>query len=620
MALSDLDVRAQYNGNGSNQTFAIPFAEIDGFETETKVYLGDTLQTLTSDYTISSTNVVFVTAPPSGTNNVTIIRQLTLTQPTDLLPSGAVDLDAIEAALDRVAALIQQVEEKTDRAPLLKITSANSGLTLPEPASDQVITWNNAGTDLENKTVTALLALDNALTVNNNLSDLNSVAAALSNLNIAVTTGSRALQSNSGGTGIEESAVTSTELGYVSGVTSAIQTQIDSKVTDSFTASRALESDGSGNAQASSVTSTELGYVSGVSSAIQTQIDTKAPTANPDFTGEVDLTDQAQLNFFEGSGGGSNRLSMKAPATLAGDVDWILPSADGGADQFLKTDGSGNLSFDNPPSGFSNPMTTGGDLIYGGASGVATRLANGSANQVLTSAGGTSAPTWESLPTGYRIGSIQTFTANGTWTKPAGCTAVIVKMVGGGAGGGGAPATSGVQFSCAAGGSAGGYVEALVTDGDGLGSSETVTVGAGGSGGSGANGSDGGNTTFGSHLTANGGTGGQQNGPAGSITTVDGRAGGSGTITNGTGLVQIGGSSGGAFSDNTLSCGKGGAGGQSAMGGGAQEVFAGSGKQNGQNAGNYGGGGSGSCNGNSQTAASGGDGQDGVVFVYELYD
>lgn len=42
------------------------------------------------------------------------------------------------------------------------------------------------------------------------------------------------------------------------------------------TASRALASDGSGVISASSVTSTELGYVSGVTSAIQTQLDAKA--------------------------------------------------------------------------------------------------------------------------------------------------------------------------------------------------------------------------------------------------------------------------------------------------------------------------------------------------------
>ncbi len=48
-----------------------------------------------------------------------------------------------------------------------------------------------------------------------------------------------------------------------------------------------------------------------------------------------------------------------------------------------------NKTFDN-----LSPMTTGGDIIYGGASGAGTRLANGSAGQVLTSAGTTLAPAW----------------------------------------------------------------------------------------------------------------------------------------------------------------------------------------------------------------------------------
>lgn len=61
---------------------------------------------------------------------------------------------------------------------------------------------------------------------------------------------------------------------------------------------------------------------------------------------------------------------------------------------------AGNTSVTLPTSGtlMVNPMTTGGDLIYGGASGAPTRLANGSATNVLTSAGGTSAPTWSAIP------------------------------------------------------------------------------------------------------------------------------------------------------------------------------------------------------------------------------
>lgn len=46
-----------------------------------------------------------------------------------------------------------------------------------------------------------------------------------------------------------------------------------------------------------------------------------------------------------------------------------------------------------------SPMTTGGDIIYGGASGVATRLANGSSGQVLLSNGGTAAPSWGTVLT-----------------------------------------------------------------------------------------------------------------------------------------------------------------------------------------------------------------------------
>jgi len=73
----------------------------------------------------------------------------------------------------------------------------------------------------------------------------------------------------------------------------------------------------------------------------------------------------------------------------------------------LVTSGANSITFTStgpttvtlPTTGtlMANPMTTGGDVIYGGASGAPTRLANGSIGQVLTSAGGTSAPTWSTI-------------------------------------------------------------------------------------------------------------------------------------------------------------------------------------------------------------------------------
>jgi hypothetical protein len=118
------------------------------------------------------------------------------------------------------------------------------------------------------------------------------ITGAATTITSANLTASRAVISNASGK-VAVSSVTDTELGYVSGVTSAIQTQIDGKQASlvSGTNIKTINSTsllGSGNisvAPASgidataigsgSVSNTEFGYLDGVTSAIQTQIDTK---------------------------------------------------------------------------------------------------------------------------------------------------------------------------------------------------------------------------------------------------------------------------------------------------------------------------------------------------------
>lgn len=108
------------------------------------------------------------------------------------------------------------------------------------------------------------------------------VGAAIAFAKMEALTASRALVSDGSGV-VSVSSVTSTELGYVSGVTSAIQTQINTKapsasptfsgtITTPLTASRAVATGASGELAASSVTAAELGYLSGVTSGIQGQI------------------------------------------------------------------------------------------------------------------------------------------------------------------------------------------------------------------------------------------------------------------------------------------------------------------------------------------------------------
>lgn len=171
------------------------------------------------------------------------------------------------------------------------------------------------------------------------------------------------------------------------------------------------------------------------------------------------------------------------------------------------------------------------------------------------------------------------FTASGTWTKGADVGSVTVEAVGGG-GGAISSATGG------GGGGSGGYSQKLVAS---PGATETVTVGAGGVGAQ-----DGSASSFGSHITANGGVQGA---------AADGGAGG--TATGGdVNMSGSGGDYGGAWSANNYS----GAGGSSVFGGGANGAINRAAGANG--AANTGG-------GASAGTSSTGTGGSGIVIVYE---
>ena len=104
-----------------------------------------------------------------------------------------------------------------------------------------------------------------------------------------------------------------TELNYTDGVTSNIQTQLDGKQTTitggattitsaDLTVSKALVSNSSGKVAASAVTATELGYLSGVASNVQTQIDGKAASSHTHTVSNItDLTaTAAEINVLDG--------------------------------------------------------------------------------------------------------------------------------------------------------------------------------------------------------------------------------------------------------------------------------------------------------------------------------
>jgi hypothetical protein len=211
----------------------------------------------------------------------------------------------------------------------------------------------------------------------------------------------------------------------------------------------------------------------------------------------------------------------------------------------------------------------------------------------------------------------QVFTSSGTYTKPAGVSAIKVTVVGGGGGGGGAAANApGFNSAATGGGGAGTSIKLIAASS--VGSTETITIGALGSGGtSGGNGTAGGTSSFGSHCSATGGGAGLG---CPSISNAGQNTEGGQTSTGGVGsggtINLTGGSGGFGFSFATPNRGVGGSGGASSLCGGPEGA-----QSNSISAAatQYGAGGSGGAALGNSSAVSGGNGAAGIIIVEEFY-
>jgi hypothetical protein len=100
----------------------------------------------------------------------------------------------------------------------------------------------------------------------------------------------------------------------------------------------------------------------------------------------VDATSSvgAKAVFAEGTANGSHKVTLKAADTVAADVTFTLPAADGSANQVLVTNGSGVLSFAAPASSSmtlagdtgTDTFNTGETLTFTGGTGIASTVTN----------------------------------------------------------------------------------------------------------------------------------------------------------------------------------------------------------------------------------------------------
>ena len=177
------------------------------------------------------------------------------------------------------------------------ITGGASTITSANLTADRVLVSSDSGKvdTAANITRNELNMLDGV--TSNIQTQLNAKQATItggaSTITSANLTADRVLVSSDSGKVDTAANITRNELNMLDGVTSNIQTQLNAKQATitggastitgaNLTASRALVSNGSGKVAVANVTSTELGYLDGVTSAIQTQINNRLTQSQVD--------------------------------------------------------------------------------------------------------------------------------------------------------------------------------------------------------------------------------------------------------------------------------------------------------------------------------------------------
>ena len=190
MTISSTETKAIYAGDGATNTFPVPFMFLRN--EDIRVLLVDEhgrelSRSEGTDYSLSGVGeqtggTCTLAEPPAAGRTVVIRREPALVQEVDYVENDAFPAATHEAALDKLTMICQALAEKLDRALTFRISSAVTGVSLPEPGPDLVLAWNASGDDLVNKDVADAGGLTVPIPISQGGTDADNPVEALFNL------------------------------------------------------------------------------------------------------------------------------------------------------------------------------------------------------------------------------------------------------------------------------------------------------------------------------------------------------------------------------------------------------------------------------------------------------
>jgi hypothetical protein len=158
MTISTTIIKNSYSGDASNDTFAYQFKISTTADMQVIIRSAagaETVKTLTTHYTVtgagesSGGNVVFEAGHiPAATETVILRRSTTQTQALDLVENDPFTADSVESAFDKNLALVQELQEESNRSIKLSRTNTMTSTEFTVGATDRankILAFDSAG-------------------------------------------------------------------------------------------------------------------------------------------------------------------------------------------------------------------------------------------------------------------------------------------------------------------------------------------------------------------------------------------------------------------------------------------------------------------------------------------